>query len=312
MPIPHFDASTPLYIVFNPGSGSGDKLRNRQDMQKILQEANRPHEFFVVERPEQIEAHARQAAQAAVSNKGAVIVAGGDGTINAVAAATLPTGRPFGIVPQGTFNYSSRAHGIPLETIPATQALLDARVKPVQVGRVNERIFLVNASLGLYPQLLEDRETAKSKLGRKRAVAVWAGLRTLATYHRQFVLEVEHDQQREVLRTPTLFVGNNPLQLEQVGLPEAEAVQHRRLAAVVIKPVSGAAMLWLALRGALGNLGAADNVRDFAFRQMSVKGGGSGATRRFKVATDGEVYWTQAPLRFSVADESLMLLVPAA
>ena len=312
MPIPTCDASTPLFIVFNAGSGSGDKLRNRQDMQKILQDADRQHEFFVVDKPEQIGTCAMQATQAAVKNNGAVVVAGGDGTINSVAAATLPTGRPFGIVPQGTFNYSSRTHGIPLETIPATQALLDARVKPVQVGRVNERIFLVNASLGLYPQLLEDREAAKSKLGRKRAVALWAGLRTLASYRRQFVLEVEHDQQREVLRTPTLFVGNNRLQLEQVGLPEVQAVQHRLLAAVVIKPVSGAAMLWLALRGALGRLGDADNVRDFAFAQMSVRAGRSGAARRFKVATDGEVYWMQTPLRFSVAEESLMLLVPAA
>jgi diacylglycerol kinase family enzyme len=311
MPTPSFDASTPLFIVFNPGSGSGDKARNRQDMQKILQDANRRHEYFVVDDPAQIGEYAAKAARAAVEHNGAVIVAGGDGTINAVAAATLPTGRPFGLVPQGTFNYSSRAHGIPLETIPATQALLDARVKPVQVGRVNDRIFLVNASLGLYPQLLEDREVAKSKLGRKRVVALWAGLRTLATYHRQFVLEVEHDQQREVHRTPTLFVGNNPLQLEQVGLPEVQAVQHRRLAAVVIKPVSGATMLWLALRGALGKLGSDDHVRDFAFSEMSVNPG-HGAARQFKVATDGEVCWMRSPLRFSVAEESLMLLVPAA
>jgi diacylglycerol kinase family enzyme len=197
MPIPPFDASTPLFIVFNAGSGSGDKLRNQQDMQKVLKDANRRHEFFVAEQPDQIGACATQAAQAAARNNGAVIVAGGDGTINTVAAATLPTGRPFGIVPQGTFNYSGRTHGIPLETIPATEALLDARVKPVQVGRVNDRIFLVNASLGLYPQLLEDRETAKDKLGRTRAVAFWAGLRTIASYRHQFVLEVAHAVRRQ-------------------------------------------------------------------------------------------------------------------
>ncbi len=32
----------------------------------------------------------------------------------------------------------------------ATNALLTARLKPVQVGVVNDRAFLVNASLGLY------------------------------------------------------------------------------------------------------------------------------------------------------------------
>ena len=66
---------------------------------------------------------------------------GGDGTINTVAQATLLAGLPFGIIPQGTFNYSSRTHGIPSDVREATTALLSARVKPIQVGEVNDRIF---------------------------------------------------------------------------------------------------------------------------------------------------------------------------
>src|SRR5690606_44193 len=101
----------------------------------------------------------------------------------------LPTGRPFGIVPQGTFNYSSRAHDIPLDTEAATRALLHPQLKPVQVGVVNERIFLVNASLGLYPILLEDRERYKRQYGRRRMVALWSGIATLSRAHRQLLLE---------------------------------------------------------------------------------------------------------------------------
>jgi diacylglycerol kinase family enzyme len=311
MSLPALNRSTPFFIVFNTSSGSGDKQKNRADMARILTDANQPHEFFLIERSEQIDEMARRAVELAVKQNGAVIVAGGDGTINAVAEATLPTGRPFGLAPQGTFNYSSRAHSIPLETIPATQALLNGRIKPIQVGKVNERIFLVNASLGLYPQLLQDREAYKQQYGRKRLVALWAGLITLARYEGQLVLEMEHDNQRESVLTPTLFVGNNPLQLEQVGLPEVEAVQRRRLAAVVIRPVSGGAMLWLAVRGALGQLSAADNVRDFSFSHMTVRPKRGGTSRGVKVATDGEICWMKGPLQFSVAPQSLNLIVPA-
>ena len=49
----------------------------------------------------------------------------------------------------------------------------------MQVGLLNDRPFLVNASLGLYPQLLEDREAFKQKFGRSRLVALWSGLVTL-------------------------------------------------------------------------------------------------------------------------------------
>ena len=310
MPFPSLTRATPFFIVFNAASGSGDKRRNQADMARILGEAGQRHEFLLIRHPGQIDEIAQRAADAAAKHDGAVIVAGGDGTINTVVAAVLPTGRPCGIVPQGTFNYSSRAHSIPLDTVPATQALLDARIKPVQVGRVNERIFLVNASLGLYPQLLQDRENYKQQYGRKRIVAVWAGIRTMLRYRGQLVLDIEHDGERESVRTPTLFVGNNPLQLEQVGLPEAEAVQHRQLAALIIKPISGAAMLWLGIRGALGKLGEADNVRDFAFRHMKVEAQRTGSSRGIKVATDGEICWMRGPLEFSVAPQSLLLIVP--
>lgn len=301
-----------LHIICNASSGSGDAAEARQQIEQVFGSAGRPHEFILIDDPARLPEIAQRAAEAAVRDDGAVVVAGGDGTINAVAQAVLPTGRPFGIVPQGTFNYSPRAHGIPLETTAAAQALLTARLKPVQVGLVNGRVFLVNASLGLYPELLQDREQYKREFGRKRSVALLAGLRTLMREHQALRVEIEHDAGREVLHTPAIFVGNNPLQLEQVGLPQAEDVQRRRLAAVVVKPVGRMRLVSLALRGLLGQLGEAESVRDFSFRTMTVQPLGSPARRPMKVAVDGEIFWSQPPLRFSVAPQTLMLMVPGA
>jgi diacylglycerol kinase family enzyme len=147
----------PFHIVSNAGSGSKDAYEAREQIKAVLSAANRPHEFILVENPEQLAQVAKKAVDSAARSNGAVVAAGGDGTINAVVQAVLPTRRPFGIIPQGTFNYSSRAHGIPLDSTQAATALLTARVKPVQVGLVNDRAFLVNASLGVYPELLQDR-----------------------------------------------------------------------------------------------------------------------------------------------------------
>jgi diacylglycerol kinase family enzyme len=301
----------PFFIVFNQASGSGDARAAQVEMHELLTASRRRHEFFVVQEPKQIEACTERAVAAAVRERGAVIVAGGDGTINSVAQATLPTERPFGILPQGTFNYTTRSQGIPLDTRGATLALLDAQITPMQVGLVNDRVFLVNASVGLYPELLENREVDKHRYGRYRAVAFWSGLKSLLHEHRQLRLEIEHDGDRESVRTPALFVGNNHLQLERAGLAQAEAVERRRLAGVLVKPVSTLSLLWLALRGALGQLGGAERVRDFSFRSMSV------AARRhpkrlLKVATDGEIHWLKPPLVFSVALKALQLMTPSA
>src|SRR5690606_20827201 len=162
--------------------------------------------------------------------------------------------------------YFGRAHGIPVDPAAAATALLDAGFRPVQVGLVNDRLFLVNASVGLYPQLFEDREAYKKKFGRSKLVALWAGITTLTVWRHELVLELVHEGRARILRTPTLVVGNNRLQLEQIGMPEAEIVEHGYLSAIAVRSAGLAAMLGLLARGAVGRLGAAENVVSFSFR----------------------------------------------
>lgn len=301
----------PFHIVSNAGSGSKDARQGRQEIEEILSAAGRSHEFILIEDPKELAAVAKRAVEAAAKSGGAVVVAGGDGTINSVMQAVLPTRRPFGIVPQGTFNYSGRAHGIPLETPAAVKSLLTAGLKRVQVGLVNERAFLVNASVGIYPELLQDREAYKRQYGRHRSVAMWAGLMTLLREHRQLVVEIETDLAQELVKTPSIFVGNNALQLEQVGLDEAEDVKRQRLAVVIVRPVDTAKLVWLGVRGMLGRLGEDDNIRDFPVRSMTVRPLGAVSRRGIKVAVDGEIIWCQPPLTFKVAPQPLMLMAPA-
>ena len=306
--------SGPLYVVVNASSGHHDGDDERQIMARVFEAAGREFEFLQVENPAQISQIARRAVELAKARRGVVVAAGGDGTINAVASAVLGSGCPFGVLPQGTFNYFGRVNAIPQDTQAAASALLGARISPVQVGQVNGRLFLVNASVGLYPQLLEDREAWKQQFGRSRFVAFFSGMATLLRAHRQLRLHIESavdtDLRASELRTPTLFVGNNHLQLERVGIDakHADAVQQGQLVGIVVLPIGTLALYGLMLRGLLGRLGDADNVDSFSFRRLSVTPKG---VKRIKVATDGETAWLQTPLVFQVAPEPLLLMVPA-
>ena len=206
----------------------------------------------------------------------------------------------------------ARTHGLPTETVEATAALLGAAPVPVQVGLINDRVFLVNASLGLYPELLQDREASKARFGRSRLVAFASGLVTLLGNHRQLRLHIDHDSGARSVTTPTLFVGNNRLQLEQVGLREAPTLDAGRIAAVVLRPIGPVAMLGLVWRGAMGTLGDADSVDSFEFQRMVVNNRMLLRRRGAKVAIDGEVGWMHPPLVFRVADRPLYLLKPLA
>jgi diacylglycerol kinase family enzyme len=302
-------AGPELFVVLNPGSGAHDADATRATLAAIFSAGGRRHRFVPVARPAELVEAATRAAREA-REAGAVLVAvGGDGTLNAVAQAAWQADCLLGVLPQGTFNLFGRNLGIAQDLETAARALLRAEPAPVQVGEVNGRLFLVNASLGLYPQLLQDREAFKQQLGRHRWVALLSGLKTLFVWRRQLALEFELDGERQVVTTPTLFVGNNRLQFEQLGVDPALAarVGEGCLLALVVRPVGLWRLLGLALRGALGQLGEADAVHCFAFRSLQVRVLGM---RKLKLAADGEVGVQRPPLRFAVAARPLQLLLP--
>jgi diacylglycerol kinase family enzyme len=315
-----------LFFVINGGSGRQNVDAARQTIDSTMRLAARKHHIFVIDNVSSLKTTVQKAVDAAKDEGGAVVAVGGDGTINAVATAALASSCLFGAVPQGTFNYFGRTHGIPEDIAAALDDLLHGVPFPVQVGLVNDRIFLVNASVGLYPELLEDREQFKRRYGRSRVVALWSALVTAFGRHRYLDMALEQNGKRVHLRTTTLFIGNNRLQLEQVGMPQAESVKQGQLAAIAVNPVGTMAMLWLAARGALGKLADADNVTGFSFRSLTVvplglwRGmrGADGTEHvayketvrrhRIKVAVDGEIIWLHAPLEFRVASEPLLLI----
>ena len=301
---------SPLFVVCNRASGRGDRDEVGPAVEAACAAAGRRCELLPVEQADRLAETAQEAVRRARAVGGIVVAAGGDGTINGVAQAVLGSGCRFGVLPRGTFNYFARTNGIPTDLDGALRVLLTEDAVPVQVGQVNDRVFLVNASLGLYSQLLQDREAWKRQFGRSRLVALGAGIKTLLGGHRSLRLSVEMAGGTRPVRTPTLFVGNNALQMEQVGLPVADAIDHGCLAGVMLKPVGRWAMLALLARGAFGRLGDADQLVKVSFRCLTVKARTFGA-RRLKVATDGEVLKMQLPLRFQVAPQPLLLIRPS-
>ena len=315
--LPVIDPGSAIQFVVNAAAGSSDADALRDTIEAALHAGGRRGDLHFCQAG-QLARVARQAAETAQCTHTAVVAVGGDGTINTVAQAAHAVGCAIGVVPQGTFNYFARTHGIPADPAQAVAVLLSSQPVPVRVAAINDRVFLVNASLGLYPDLLEDREAFKARFGRSRWVALWAGAVTLLRAQRQLRLHIELGDRVRDLRTLTLFVGNNRLQLEQLGVAAPvrgdsdtpEARLDERITAVVLKPIGTLAMLRLMLHGAMGTLGEAHSVERFEFRHLVVRPGFTGRRRGVKVAFDGEVTRMRAPLDFRVLDQPLYLMKP--
>lgn len=306
---PLWSAEAPLVVVVNRRAGARRGDEAARLIEQRVREAGRRCSVHLVRRGAQVPVLARTAVNEAARAGGVVVAAGGDGTLNAVAQEAYRAGLPFAALPQGTFNYFGREHGLSLDLEAAVASLLRAHPRPVQVGEVNGRLFLVNASVGLYPQVLEEREAATRQHGRHRWVALWSGMRTVLRERRRLALRVERDGEPRLLEAATIFVGNNRLQLERLGIAHAGVLDRGQLVALWVRPLDPLLALGLMWKGATGQLEEAHAVESFPFGDLEVQSlTGPSRPRWLKVAIDGEVLWLRTPLRFRPAPKPLWLM----
>lgn len=293
-------APPPLFFVFNAASGRDDTARLLPLVQATLLAAGRDGDCFVARQPHELHAVVGRAVNAAREARGAVVAAGGDGTLSAVAQAVWNAHLVMGVLPQGHANFFARAHGVPLKPALALQALLTARIEPVPLGMVGDQVFLVGASMGLYPP---------APPRRLRGAVLGAALGALLRGESSMTLELHHDGEARVLRTRTLHVGHNAAWLRALGLPGAAPVPEEGVDAITLPLQSMAHTLWTVLRGSAGRLDGAEGADHLVFDSLQVRPRRHQA--RMPLHIDGEPLWLPTPLVFRAAPHPLRLLVPA-
>lgn len=247
------------------------------------------------------------AARKAVQGDAELVVGGGgDGTINAVASVLVGSGRPFGVLPLGTLNHFAKDLGMPLALDQAVRALATGRPRQVDVGEVNGRIFLNNSSLGLYPDIVHDREKQQRRLGRgKWLAAAWASLAALRRYPFLSVRLVVEGQ-RLARRTPFVFIGNNQYTMQGFAIGERARLDQGVLSLYVAQHPGRLGLLRFALRALMGTLAQERDFDVLLAAEMEV----TTLRPRIRVATDGEVTIMDSPLRYRVRPGALTVIVP--
>ena len=90
----------------------------------------------------------RQTRKAVEQHVDMVIAVGGDGTINSVIQELAGSETALGVIPSGTFNVWARETGIPLDSKGALEVLVNGKIRSIDLGRVQDRYFLLMAGIG--------------------------------------------------------------------------------------------------------------------------------------------------------------------
>ena len=309
-------SQAPFFFVLNAAAGSQHAEATITAIKKGMAGSERDFRLIILD-ADNTKDHIKAVVDEACTAGAILVAAGGDGTISGVAQQLVNKSCPLGVLPQGTFNYFARSLGRKEETEEAVQQLLHSSPRPIQAGMVNGQLFLVNASLGLHPQMLIDREAFKAKLGRHRLVAMLAGLFTLAQRPHDLNLRLSSDTGEININTPLLFVCNNPLQLEQLGLGRRRGsgpapALNNGLMAVLLKHAGSRLQLYrLALKGALGSLNEEEQVSLSTFKRLIVQPRPRWQFRFVKVALDGEIRRMRTPLYFEAVPGAISVLMPS-
>lgn len=249
----------------------------------------------------------RELARQALKRRPPVIVAaGGDGTISAVADVVRGTGSALGVLPAGTLNHFAKDLGIPLDLEQAARVIATGHRVRIDLGEVNGRAFINNASLGLYPGMVRERELQRRRLRRsKRAAMLWA---TLAVLDRppQLDLHLEINGHVQDCTAPFVFIGNNEYLLEGFDIGTRARLDQGKLNVYTTRRCGAAGLISLALHAIFGRLRQADDFMHTSVRALRV----ASRKPRLLVATDGELHTMETPLEFRILPRALEVIVP--
>ena len=292
--------SQKLPVIVNAGGGTaaraGDKLEDQ--VVAAFEKAGVAIDLLLVPGEEV----AKTLAKVLKTHK-RVAIGGGDGTLGSSAMAVVEAGATLGVLPLGTKNHLARQLGVGPELEKAVDAIAKGKSREIDIGRIGERGFVNNISIGLYPELVRVRDDTPLPKAIANILAAWATLKRLR-HHR---LRVTIDGEAETIRTPMLFVGNNIYSLESGSLGQRESLEDGELGVYALAAKTRAGVIGFALAALRGKI---DYEHDFAQLTACKTMGVDAHAGSLDVAMDGEPVRIPTPLKIEVMPRALKVFAP--
>jgi YegS/Rv2252/BmrU family lipid kinase len=251
--------------------------------------------------------HATELArEAAAAGADVVLAVGGDGTVNEVARGLVGTATALGIVPVGSGNGLARALRVPLQPARALEALERGEVRPIDVGRLNGRLFLNVAGTG-FDAVVGHAFHERGRRGGRRGFLgyVHMSLRELAAF-RPSPLTIEWAGERLEALPFVVTLANGPQYGSGAIVNPDGRLDDGRLEIVVFDHGPVPRLLLAAARMFAGGL-----ERTRGYRRLSATAATITAREPMAVHVDGDPATPATRLDVELVPRALRVVVPA-
>jgi diacylglycerol kinase family enzyme len=243
-------------------------------------------------------------AERALSDGADVIgMAGGDGSQALVATVAMRHNVPHVCIPAGTRNHFALDLGLDRDdVIGALDAFTDGVERRIDLARVNEHVFVNNASLGVYARVVQSGAYRDAKL------ETWAQMlpELLGPGAPPIDLEFEGPDGTEVGDAPLVLVSNNPYQLTRLaGAGTRARLDTGRLGLVAARIRSASDISELVMLETVGQAQRFRGMLEWSAPRFGVR-----SSAPVAVGLDGEALTLDPPLQFVSLPGALRVRLP--
>jgi diacylglycerol kinase (ATP) len=269
----------PVKLIFNPDAGRAEE--SPKQLLEILSEMRKNAIVAEVHMPSTTQGIKAVVRRALADGTKSVVVAGGDGTIDPVAAAMVGHPLMLGIIPVGTRNNLALNLGIPSDIPGAVELLRKGKALKIDLGKVttnrSDRHFLELVTLGL----LSDMYFVTDDIQHGDLSKVGEFISTLVA-STPFTAKISLDTGRKIKATAfVILIANMPYIGANMQIDPSVSYQDGKLDVFVFTELSKINLVSYALRSLAGNT-QDESIKHYRAKQVSID-----TTPRVAIIADG-------------------------
>jgi YegS/Rv2252/BmrU family lipid kinase len=293
-----------ITLLLNPTAGGGKAKNVAISVIERLKELNLPHRLWETTAPGHARTLAAKAAKERLEEDDLLLSLGGDGTFLEVVHGAMGSDLPVAAIPAGTGNDFLKSLKVPLDPKAALDHILNATVRKIDLGKINETIFANECGAGFDVTVLDYANQYRKKI--KGSLSYLFGVVTAIFKHRSSPMVIEADGEKVFEGDCLVFsVANGKYIGGGIPISPQADVESGALELIVLQNCSRPRMCSY-LPGLLAGkiLQFKDTIVHCRAKMISVKS--PDPTKAFRVNIDGEIL-DMAECNFRILPHSLLV-----